>query len=50
MAKMVTSELRARSSTECLQFFRRLWLTLDYPIAHAYIDARVRRIAGGSSK
>ncbi len=50
MAKMVTSELQCRVVDECLQFFGGYGYTLDYPIAHAYIDARVRRIAGGSSE
>ena len=50
MAKMVASELQCRVVDECLQFFGGYGYTLDYPIAHAYIDARVRRIAGGSSE
>jgi len=50
MAKMVASELQCRLVDECLQFFGGYGYTLDYPIAHAYIDARVRRIAGGSSE
>jgi alkylation response protein AidB-like acyl-CoA dehydrogenase len=50
MAKMVTSELQCRVVDECLQFFGGYGYTLDFPIAHAYIDARVRRIAGGSSE
>jgi acyl-CoA dehydrogenase len=50
MAKMVASELQCRVVDECLQFFGAYGYTLDFPIAHAYIDARVRRIAGGSSE
>jgi acyl-CoA dehydrogenase len=50
MAKMVASELQCKVVDECLQFFGGYGYTLDYPIAHAYIDARVRRIAGGSSE
>jgi alkylation response protein AidB-like acyl-CoA dehydrogenase len=50
MAKMVASELQCKAVDECLQFFGGYGYTLDYPIAHAYIDARVRRIAGGSSE
>jgi len=50
MAKMVATELQCRVVDECLQFFGGYGYTLDYPIAHAYIDARVRRIAGGSSE
>ena len=50
MAKMVATELQCRVVDECLQFFGGYGYTLDFPIAHAYIDARVRRIAGGSSE
>ena len=50
MAKMLASELQCRVVDECLQFFGGYGYTLDFPIAHAYIDARVRRIAGGSSE
>jgi alkylation response protein AidB-like acyl-CoA dehydrogenase len=50
MAKMLATELQCRVVDECLQFFGGYGYTLDFPIAHAYIDARVRRIAGGSSE
>jgi acyl-CoA dehydrogenase len=50
MAKLVASELQCKVVDECLQFFGGYGYTLDFPIAHAYIDARVRRIAGGSSE
>jgi len=50
MAKMVTSELQCRVVDECLQFFGGYGYTLDYPIAHAYIDARVQRIYGGTNE
>jgi len=35
---------------ECLQFFGGYGYMLEFPIARAYIDSRVRRIAGGSSE
>ncbi|HKT73185.1 MAG TPA: acyl-CoA dehydrogenase family protein [Steroidobacteraceae bacterium] len=50
MAKMVASELQCKVVDECLQFFGGYGYMLEYPIARAYIDTRVRRIAGGSSE
>jgi alkylation response protein AidB-like acyl-CoA dehydrogenase len=50
MLKMVTSELQCKVVDECLQFFGGYGYMLEYPIAHAYIDSRIRRIAGGSSE
>ena len=49
-AKMLCTELQCRTVDECLQFFGGYGYMLEYPIARAYIDARVRRIAGGSSE
>lgn len=49
-AKMLCTELQCRSVDECLQFFGGYGYMLEYPIARAYIDARVRRIAGGTSE
>jgi acyl-CoA dehydrogenase len=50
MLKLVTTELQCKVVDECLQFFGGYGYMLDSPIAHAYIDARVRRITGGSSE
>jgi acyl-CoA dehydrogenase len=50
MAKMVSTELQCKVVDECLQFFGGYGYMLEYPIAHAYIDTRIRRIAGGSSE
>ena len=50
MAKMVATELQCKVVDECLQFFGGYGYMLEYPIAHAYIDSRIRRIAGGSSE
>lgn len=50
MLKLVTTELQCRVVDECLQFFGGYGYMLEYPIAHAYIDTRIRRIAGGSSE
>lgn len=49
-AKMLCTELQCKVVDECLQFFGGYGYMLEYPIARAYIDARVRRIAGGSSE
>ncbi|ATE78211.1 acyl-CoA dehydrogenase family protein [Pseudomonas frederiksbergensis] len=49
-AKMLCTELQCKLVDECLQFFGGYGYMLEYPIARAYVDARVRRIAGGSSE
>jgi acyl-CoA dehydrogenase len=50
MAKMLTSELQCKVADECLQFYGGSGYMMEYQIAHAYLDARIRRIAGGSSE
>jgi acyl-CoA dehydrogenase len=49
-AKLLCTELQCRTVDECLQFFGGYGYMLEYPIARAYIDSRVRRIAGGTSE
>lgn len=49
-AKLLCTELQCKVVDDCLQFFGGYGYMLEYPIARAYIDARVRRIAGGSSE
>jgi alkylation response protein AidB-like acyl-CoA dehydrogenase len=49
-AKMLCTELQCKLVDDCLQFFGGYGYMLEYPIARAYVDARVRRIAGGSSE
>lgn len=49
-AKMLCTELQCKTVDECLQFFGGYGYMLEYPIAKAYVDARVRTIAGGSSE
>jgi len=49
-AKMLCTELQCRVVDECLQFFGGYGYMLEYPIARAYIDSRIRRIAGGTSE
>ena len=48
MAKMTLSNLHCRVVDECLQLFGGWGYMWEYPIARAYADARVVRIAGGS--
>ena len=50
MAKMLAGELQWRIADECLQFYGGAGYMLEYPIAHAFIDSRIRKIAGGSSE
>ena len=49
-AKMLCTELQCRAVDECLQFFGGYGYMIEYPIARAYVDSRIRRIAGGSSE
>lgn len=48
MAKMFTTELHCRAADECLQLFGGWGYMWEYPIARAYADARITKIAGGS--
>jgi alkylation response protein AidB-like acyl-CoA dehydrogenase len=48
MAKMWLSNLHCRVVDECLQLFGGWGYMWEYPIARAYADARVIKIAGGS--
>jgi acyl-CoA dehydrogenase len=48
IAKMFTSELHCETVDECLQLFGGWGYMWEYPIARAYADARVVKIAGGS--
>ena len=50
MAKMLAGELQWKIADECLQFFGGAGYIMEYPIAHAFIDSRIRKIAGGSSE
>ena len=50
MAKMLAGELQCKVADECLQFYGGWGYMMEYQIAHSYIDARIRRIAGGSSE
>ncbi len=48
MAKMWLSEEHGKAVDQCLQFFGGWGYMWEYPIARAYADARIVRIAGGS--
>lgn len=46
--KMVTTQLQGRVMDECLQLFGGWGYMTEYPIARAFVDARMSRIGGGS--
>ncbi len=48
MAKMQLSNLHCKVVDECLQLFGGWGYMWEYPIARAYADARIVKIAGGS--
>ena len=50
MAKLYATDLHCDVVDECLQFFGGYGYMLEYPIARAYIDARITRIAGGAAE
>ena len=47
-AKMVTTQLQGTVMDECLQLFGGWGYMTEYPIARAFVDARMTRIGGGS--
>jgi len=46
--KLVAANLHCRAADECLQFFGGYGYVLEFPIARAFVDARVAKIAGGA--
>jgi len=46
--KLVASNLHCRTADECLQFFGGYGYVFEFPIARAFVDARVAKIAGGT--
>jgi acyl-CoA dehydrogenase len=50
MAKIWHSEMLCRVVDTCLQFFGGYGYMLEYPIARAYMDARVTRIFAGTNE
>jgi alkylation response protein AidB-like acyl-CoA dehydrogenase len=49
-AKLLVTDLHCKVVDQCLQFFGGYGYMLEYPIARAYTDARITRIAGGASE
>jgi len=50
MAKLWQSEMLGQVVDECLQFFGGYGYMLEYPVARAYMDARVQRIFAGTNE
>ena len=50
MAKYWGSDLQSKVIDECLQLFGGYGFMLEYPVSHAYADARVQRIYGGTNE
>ncbi len=48
MAKLVTTETQFKVMDQCLQLFGGWGYMWEYPIARAFVDARLGRIGGGS--
>lgn len=48
MLKMLSTELHCKAVDECLQLYGGWGYMWEYPIARAYADARITKIAGGS--
>ncbi|MEC9345385.1 MAG: acyl-CoA dehydrogenase family protein [Pseudomonadota bacterium] len=49
-AKLLSTDLHCKAVDQCLQFFGGYGYMYEYPIARAYVDARVLRIAGGATE
>ena len=49
-AKLFCTELQTRVIDRCVQLFGGYGYMIEYPIARAYIDARVTTIYGGTSE
>ena len=50
MAKLWHTEMASQVVDTCLQFFGGYGYMLEYPVARAYMDARVGRIFAGTSE
>lgn len=48
MAKLLATELQGKVMDQCLQFFGGWGYMWEYPIARAFVDARMSRIGGGT--
>jgi alkylation response protein AidB-like acyl-CoA dehydrogenase len=50
MAKWWSTELQKRTIDRCLQLYGGYGYMMEYPIARAYLDARVTTIYGGTTE
>lgn len=50
MAKYYCTDLQSKVASECLQLFGGWGYMMEYPIARAFIDARVQSIYGGTNE
>lgn len=50
MAKWWTTEMQKRVANQCLQLHGGYGYMMEYPIARAYLDARVQTIVGGTTE
>jgi alkylation response protein AidB-like acyl-CoA dehydrogenase len=48
--KLLVTDLHCKVVDQCLQFFGGYGYMTEYPVARAYIDARITRIAGGAAE
>ncbi|HEX6591060.1 MAG TPA: acyl-CoA dehydrogenase family protein [Moraxellaceae bacterium] len=50
MVKLASTELQGRVTDACLQMHGGYGYMVEYPVARAYVDARIQRIYGGASE
>lgn len=50
MIKLSTTELQGRVADACLQMHGGYGYMVEYPVARAYVDARIQRIYGGANE
>ncbi len=50
MVKWYSTEMQKRHTDQCLQFFGGYGYMMEYPIARAYIDARIQTIYAGTTE
>ena len=50
MAKVATTEMQGRVADSCLQLYGGYGFMREYGVSRAFVDARVRRIYGGTSE
>jgi alkylation response protein AidB-like acyl-CoA dehydrogenase len=49
-AKLLVTDLHCKVVDQCLQFFGGYGYMTEFPIARAFVDARITRIAGGAAE